>query len=101
MKLRAKRESIDFDYEFKDGTVVKFKYLEPTSEMIDRSIELDESGVKERMDYVKEVFRECVQGDSELVEKMIDELMNDGNIYEAKAQLDEELGKRKAKGSKG
>ena len=101
MKLKAKRDSIDFDYEYNDGTVVKFKYLEPTSEMIDRGFDLDDDNVKDRLEYVKEIFRESIKGDTELVEKMIVELMEEGNIYEAKVQLDEELGKRKAKKQKG
>ena len=97
MKIKAKRESIKFDYEFPDGTTVGFEYVEPTSEMIDEGLEIDDGDTKAKLDYVKRVFRECIRGDEELKEKMIDDLMRNGNIYETKAALDEALGKHKAK----
>ncbi len=93
-KFKIDRKKIKFEYEFLDGTSVKFEYLEPTTEMIDKAVEIDTpSG---RMEFSKESLYELLQSDVDgAVEKLIEEQMRNGNIYEFKAKLDEELGKLK------
>ena len=92
MKLKAKRASVKFDYEFIDGSEEKFEYLEPTTEQIDGAFEHDDS-VIDRLRYAKIGLHDCLRG--EKVDELMAELETNGNVYEFKAQLDEVLGKRK------
>lgn len=94
MKFKAKRISVKFDYEFADGAEAQFEYLEPTTELIDGAFEHD-GDVAERLKYAKTVLRECLRG--ERVDDLIADMEKNGNIYEFKAALDTELGKRKRK----
>jgi len=97
MKIKAKRVSINFDYEFLDGTSTKFQYSEPTTHMIDESIGVGDE-LADKLSFTKKTLKECISGDAELKEKMIDELTYNGNIYAVKQQLDEELGKQNKRG---
>ena len=97
MKLKAKRASITFDYEFKDGTSAKFQYCEATTKMIDESLEVGDE-IVDKLNFTKKTLKECIVGDAELKDKMIDELTYEGNIYAIKQQLDEELGKQNKRG---
>ena len=98
-KFKANRKSVKFEYEFLDGTVEKVEYLEPTTNQIDRAMAFDDDNdVSERLDFTKEVLRECLKADDAVVSKIIEEQTNDSNLYEFKNSLDEELGKLKAKG---
>ena len=93
-KFKKNRKGFKFEYEFEDGTVEKVEYLEPTTRQIDKGIALDDN-IMERLTFTKDVLKECLKADEEVVEKIINEQVNDANIYEFKAQLDEELGKLK------
>ncbi len=94
-RFRKNRNFIEFEYEFEDGEVAKFKYLEPTTKMIDEGI--DKKETKEQLDYIKNTLQECLVGDSEKKERMIEELYEDGNLYDFKGELDEAVGKLKKK----
>ena len=96
-KFKKNRKSFKFEYEFEDGAVEKVEYLEPTTKQIDKGVALDDD-VVERLNFTKELLQECLKADAEVVSKIIDEQMNDANIYDFKAQLDEELGKLKKNG---
>jgi len=93
-KFKASRKGFKFEYEFADGTVEKVEYLEATTKQIDKGLELDDD-VTTRLSYTKEVLQACLKADDAVVTKIIEEQTNDANIYEFKAQLDEELGKLK------
>lgn len=95
-KFRKNRKSLKFEYEFEDGTVEKVEYLSPTTKQIDKSVSLDDSdSVLDRLDYTKDVLKECLKADAKVVDAIIEEQTNESNIYEFKVQLDEELGKLK------
>ena len=91
MKLSAKRFFIEFDYEFLDGEVKKFRYYEPTTQQIEASLDLKET--KEQINYIKKLLKEQIKGDG--VEKLINEQIKEANIFDFKQKLDEELGKKK------
>lgn len=93
-KFKKERKGFKFEYEFEDGTVEKVEYLEPTTKQIDKGILLDDD-ITERLNFTKDVLKECLNADAEVVARIIDEQTNDANIYDFKAQLDEELGKLK------
>ena len=93
-KFKASRKGFKFEYEFADGTVEKVEYLEPTTKQIDDGVALDDD-VSERLTFTKEVLRACLKADDDVVSRIIDEQINNANIYEFKTQLDEELGKLK------
>jgi len=93
-KFKASRKGFKFEYEFADGSVETVEYLEPTTVQIDKGVALDDD-VAERLTFTKKVLKECLKADDSVVTKIIDEQVNDANIYEFKAQLDEELGKLK------
>lgn len=95
MKLKATRIKIEFDYEFLDGEKATFEYLSPTSKMIDKALTIKADDVTAQLDYTKATLKECLRGDEEAIDKMIDEQENESNIYEFKGLLDEELGKQK------
>ena len=101
MKLKAQRASIEFTYEFADGTEAKFKYFEPSTEIIDKTVELSDADNKTKMEFTKQTLNDLIVGDEELKEKMFEELLTIGNIYEFNAALNDELGKQKQKKRKG
>ena len=92
-KFKASRAKVKFEYEFEDGEVVVVKYLEPTTNQIDKSVDIEDT--KERLSYTKEVLKECLVCDEDVKEKLLQEQMQDSNIYEFKALLDEELANAK------
>jgi len=93
-KFKIQRKRIKFEYEFTDGDTAKFEYLEPTTKQIDKSVELE--SVSEQMDFAKKTLRDCLVSETDgAVEKLIREQVEDGNIYEFRVALDEELGKLK------
>lgn len=93
MRLNAKntRLSITFEYEFEDGSQTKLTYFAPTTRMIDKSLEIDEMDYKEQLKDAKNILINCLDGERK--EDFISELEVSGNIYQAKKQLDVELGK--------
>ena len=95
-KFKAKRLSFNFEYEFLDGTVETVEYLEPNTKQIDKSLSLEDD-VQERLSFTKEVLKECLKADDEIVSKIIKEQTSASNIYDFKSQLDSELGKLKEK----
>jgi len=96
-KFKINRKSFKFEYEFADGTVETVEYLEPTTKQIDKGISMDDD-VEKRLSYTKDVLKECLKADADVVSKIIEEQTNDANIYEFKGSLDEELGKLKKNG---
>jgi len=96
-KFKATRRKAKFEYEFKNGTTHEVEYLEPTTQQIDKSVDIDED-VKARLQYTKDVLQECLKADAGVVENIIEEQTENANIYEFKAQLDTELGKQIKKG---
>jgi len=92
--FKAVRKHIEFTYEFMDGTSAKVKYLEPTTQQIDESIDIEDA--KERLSFLKNTLTQCLRSDTDgAVDKIVAEQTTDGNIYEFKSVLDEELGKLK------
>lgn len=97
MRISAKRDSIPFEYEFLDGTTEKFFYLEPTTAMITESVSLPAQDLKEGFERAIASFQNCIGGDKDAIEKMVDELNTHGNIFEVRAELDKALGKHKGR----
>ena len=96
-KYKLNRKSIEFEYEFADGTSATFEYLEPTTEQIEESFNAD--GLKAKVEHAKEVLIENLKSDDiSHVDKLINEQTKYGNLYELKVSLDEELGNVKKRG---
>lgn len=96
LQLKAKRRRFEFGYEFEDGTVATFEYLAPTTSQIDRLI--TPQSQTEALKAGRDVLVECLVGDADEVEKLIQEQTESTNIYEFRETLDIELGKLKKKG---
>lgn len=91
-KFSLNRKRFEFEYEFMDKTTAQFGYSEPTTEMIDESMNHDD-GVSST-EFTKKVLRECLDSPSAgMVDKLIEEQTKHGNLYRFKMGLDEELGK--------
>ena len=83
-----KRKSIEFEYEFKDGTKESFEYKEASSKEAVSLIKAMESGKNAlSMELTVEIFRGNLSGGN--VDKLVDEAYNEGNIF----TLVEELNK--------
>ena len=91
LSARKTRLSIDFEYEFQDGTKENLTYFAPSTKMIDSSFEIDAMDYKTQLEDAKIVLKACVEG--ERIEEFINELETSGNMYQAKKDLDFELGK--------
>lgn len=93
MTLSAKktRLSIKFEYEFEDETKEELIYFAPTTKMIDKSMEIDGMDYKTQLKDAKTILKACIEGNR--AEDFINELESSGNIYQAKKDLDAELGK--------
>jgi len=102
-RFKASRDSIKFEFEFADGSIAEFEYLEPNTKQIEAMAELgdDNLSVSEVMERVKTLLNELIIGDPKLKKAMLKELETNGNIYDFNSQLSEELGKLKKRGSKG
>lgn len=94
IKFKAKRDSLKFEYEFKDGSVEKVEYLSPTTKQIDRGVSLEDD-VEARLTFTKEILKECLKAGKGVKAKIIEEQENDSNIYLFKDALDKEMGKLK------
>ena len=96
-KIKLNRKKINFEVEFPDGAKFEYEYFEPTTKQIDKGVDID--GVKERLAYAKETLSECLRSKADgAVEKLIEYQNENGNIYDFKGQLDEELGKLSKRG---
>jgi len=91
-KIKLQRKSAKFEIEFPDGAKYEYEYFEPTTKQIDKSLTIDDA--KERLEYSKETLKDSLKSKADgAVEKLIEYQIENGNIYEFKNQLDEELGK--------
>ncbi len=93
-KTKKHRASVEFDYEFEDGTVVPFTYLSTTTNQIEKTFDIKEDDVKGQLDFSMNILKENIVGNR--VDDLIAEL-KEGNIFDFKAELDAELGKQKKK----
>lgn len=93
----AKRNSLQFEFGFSDGSMGMFTYLAPTTKMIDAGIALAESkpSASEALGRRVAVLRECLQGND--VDRLINDLTENGNIYEFAAELEAALAEASAK----
>lgn len=91
LSARKTRLSINFDYEFQDGTKEELTYFAPTTKMIDKSMKIDAMDYKSQLEDAKTILKNCIEGNR--IEDFINELESSGNIYQAKKDLDAELGK--------
>jgi len=92
LKVKQSRASIEFEYEFKDGTKEIFTYRAPTTLQVREALEIDGDNLKELLDFTCKAVKECLVG------KRVDELLKEqeeANIFTFKALLDDSLGKQK------
>jgi len=96
-KFKQDRASVGFEYEFKDGTSAKFEYVEPNSKQIEEMVEVSEKGKTSKvLKLARKQLRENLRGDESAIDKMMDEFMQNGNIFkDLKEPLDEMVGKQK------
>ncbi|MBD3830963.1 MAG: hypothetical protein IE890_10840 [Arcobacter sp.] len=94
LKLKKHRASIEFEYEFEDGTSGKFTYFATTTNQIERAFKIKDDDTKGQLDLAISLLEENIKGDN--VEKLMDEV-REGNIFDFKETLDVELGKLKKK----
>jgi len=91
-KIKLRRKSAKFEIEFPDGAKYEYEYFEPTTKQIDKSLSIEDA--KGRLDHAKETLSESLTSKTDgAVDKLIEYLIESGNIYEFKNELDEELGK--------
>jgi len=90
LKLNQNRRFIEFDYEFKDTSVVPFKYFQPNTIQIKKALEIKDDDIKTQLSYTIEVLKQCLEGQRK--DELIKE-QEDSNIFEFKDILDEQLGK--------
>jgi len=94
----AKRKFIEFTYKFMDGTEAQFRYCELPQSDIEQLIDNENKmSLKEQMKYRIDLFKKQVVGDIVLIDKMIAEQYNYGNIYDMIAELDEMLNNERKK----
>ena len=102
MKLSARRIELPFEYVFKNGDVSEFVYMAPTTEQMDRVMEVAEKeSPKELLSESKGVLKENLTGDKKLIKRMLEELEKEGDIYDFKERLDIAVGKLKKKRKNG
>jgi len=91
-KIKLQRKSAKFEIEFPDGAKYEYEYFEPTTKQIDKGLDIDDT--KGRLSYAKETLKESLKSKTDgAVDKLIEYQLDNGNIYEFKSELDEELGK--------
>lgn len=90
----AKRKFIEFDYEFIDGTKSTFAYYELAQKDIDELVDKEEQGLStsEKLKYRLELFKkQLLHTDKKLVDKLLKEQYEYGNIYDLITELDNML----------
>lgn len=96
----AKRNFVEFEYEFLDGTTAKFKYYEPVQKDIEEDIDFNESTdkLREKLEHRKELFKRQLKSDKDgLIDKLLDEQYEHGNLYDLIQALDDMLSNTKKK----
>ncbi len=94
LKMSQNRASIEFEYEFKDGTVEVLTYKAPTTKHVREALSIDDTDVKAQLDFTCKILSECISGNR--VAEMLEE-QEESNIFDFKTSLDDALGKQKAK----
>ena len=93
-KFKKHRDSIEFEYEFEDGEVGIFTYFATTTNQMEKVFQVKDDDSKGQLDFTVQLLRENIRG--ERVDDLIAET-KEGNIFDFKSALDEELGKLKKK----
>jgi hypothetical protein len=95
----AKLNSVEFDYEFLDGTQAKFGFRQSSTEEIDNSADLESGAGDTRalLANAKTQIKARLTGDETLIEKLINEQMKSGNLYEFSGELNALLASERAK----
>lgn len=87
----AKRNFVEFEYTFLDGTSAKLRYSEPSQKALEDAFAFDdeEHTTSQKMAYRLEQFKEQMGSNSgSIVTKILDEQREAGNIYDLKNELD-------------
>ena len=93
-KFKKHRDSVEFEYEFEDGTIGIFTYFATTTNQMEKVFEVKDDDSKGQLDFTVQLLRENIRG--ETVGDLITET-KEGNIFDFKSALDEEVGKHKKK----
>lgn len=87
----AKRKSVEFEYEFLDGAKAKFVYSELPQKEMEMLLEFDEEEhtTTEKLNKRKEIFKKQIKAENEkLIDKLIEEQYEYGNLFELIGELD-------------
>lgn len=93
-KFKKHRDSMEFEYEFEDGAIGIFTYFATTTNQMEKVFEFKDDDSKGQLNFTIQLLKENIRG--ERVEDLIIEI-KEGNIFDFKSALDEEVGKHKKK----
>ncbi len=93
LKLKAQRKQVDFTYEFPNGDEVDFTFIAMNTKQLD--IVMDSEGGKEILKAQKKMIHKNITGDKKEIARMIEDLNENGNLYDFIGQLQEAAGKQK------
>ena len=94
MRFKKHRAKVEFEYEFEDGSVETFTYLSTTTNQIEKSFGIKDDDVKGQFEFSMNILKENIVGNR--ADDLIVEI-KEGNIFDFKSALDDELGKQKKK----
>jgi hypothetical protein len=93
----AKLKTIDFDYEFANGSRATFTYRSPNTSELIAAAERGDIGTAEALNIVKTQFEERLTSRSEsAVKELIAEGMESGNLFDLMRELELLLEESKA-----
>ena len=96
-KYTIKVTTIDVEFELLDGTVAKFKFKDLNTEQSKRASKLADMDIEEQASFFREILEENLIGDEETKERVIDQLEEEGNLFQLTQQLMEDVGKQRKK----
>jgi hypothetical protein len=96
----AKRNSIEFEYEFIDGKKASLAYLSPTANDLIAAAASENAKGADLVKSLIESFKSRINGDAKAIDRLIAEQSEQGDIFgligELESALTEERAKKKA-----
>ena len=97
MKLKASRPSVEFDWDFLDGSKTTFTFKGLNTKQVEKIGSISGGSASEVMVLKKSLLKDNLSGDKKEIQKMLKELEEDGNVFELLDTLSEAVGKQKKK----
>ena len=93
-KFSARLKEVKFEFEFSNGDVDEFSFRDMNTKQIKKFSNASDVGLDDHI----ELLESNIKGNEASKRTMIQELEEDGNIFEFIGSLQEELGKLKKRG---